>query len=440
MALDAHLWKRLSPSCYEEEQPEERWEDGDLNCGIRGAHDFRPAVDPTFLDLSSLVLVLFDTSNNSNNSLHGHGGLTTPLLAWSLRLYAPCAWMLPKKPLVLQQLDHLSAFRHESTVAAFTLGRQQERPICYTLLESLLHLGARESSVGAHEGDWVGGATTCGDADSQRTGRRKKGQKQRKATTMPRDLRSGKNPNGLNLFVPRRKVSDGDSIAVPDSASVRRPAKSSALSCDVEDVELSDFIRKHPASLREAEQLCVRLGCSDAQIDPTLIDADIIDGLIEDAAKLEMRHALSQDSIVELAKKWKILNGKWLLFVPEWRIDDLFASAALRLRDGNMGNCIKLVVSPPGTYGTDPTRFMLSAHCCDFTDARSVMAVGKCLRAVARNGLRSASGDWGELQDDPFAAPGKKVSLVFKPEVFTRLNLHKNNPYGIKTTLYFLSL
>lgn len=25
--------------------------------------------------------------------------------------------------------------------------------------------------------------------------------------------------------------------------------------------------------------------------------------------------------VVQLAKKWQILTGKWLLFVPEWRID-----------------------------------------------------------------------------------------------------------------------
>jgi len=33
-----------------------------------------------------------------------------------------------------------------------------------------------------------------------------------------------------------------------------------------------------------------------------------------------------------------------------------------------------------------------------------------------------------------------QVSLVFKPDVFSRLSLHKNNPYGIKTTLFVLDL
>ena len=97
------------------------------------------------------------------------------------------------------------------------------------------------------------------------------------------------------------------------------------------------------------------------------------------------------------------------------------------------------------------------------------MSLGKSLRAAARHGLRCYQGDWGELLDDPFAAPGKKarfgfsplvdinlllllvgefqglvvvmqVSLVFKPDVFSRLSLHKNNPYGIKTTLHVLDL
>ena len=37
-------------------------------------------------------------------------------------------------------------------------------------------------------------------------------------------------------------------------------------------------------------------------------------------------HAMPQ--VVQLAKKWQILTGKWLLFVPEWRIDVLWLSLA----------------------------------------------------------------------------------------------------------------
>lgn len=40
------------------------------------------------------------------------------------------------------------------------------------------------------------------------------------------------------------------------------------------------------------------------------------------------------------------------------------------------------------------------------------MSLGKSLRAAARHGLRCYNGDWGELLDDPFAAPGKKARPV----------------------------
>lgn len=40
----------------------------------------------------------------------------------------------------------------------------------------------------------------------------------------------------------------------------------------------------------------------------------------------------------------------------------------------------------------------------------------------------------------PTVADALQVSLVFKPDVFSRLSLHKNNPYGIKTTLHVLDL
>ena len=35
-------------------------------------------------------------------------------------------------------------------------------------------------------------------------------------------------------------------------------------------------------------------------------------------------HGLAMPKVVQLAKKWQILTGKWLLFVPEWRIDVLW--------------------------------------------------------------------------------------------------------------------
>jgi len=116
------------------------------------------------------------------------------------------------------------------------------------------------------------------------------------------------------------------------------------------------------------------------------------------------------------------------------------SSANSRLQASSMEQCSSIMVSPPGTYGIDRDKFMLSAHTPDFTDRRLTTAIGKSLRAAAREGLRSPVGDWGELRDDPFAAPGKKVALVFKPDVFSYLGLHRNNPYGIKTTLFSIDL
>ncbi|CAE7744819.1 unnamed protein product, partial [Symbiodinium pilosum] len=229
------------------------------------------------------------------------------------------------------------------------------------------------------------------------------------------------------------KLSDTDRSTVIGAAKAAVKPKTAFLGCNIKvGQDLRLFLQKHRPSAREAEQLCVRreeLPCTGD-----------VEGLIEDACRLELGGLLSQASIVQLAKKWQVLTGKWLLFVPEWRVDELFELAANRLHEGDMPSCSHIVVSPPGTYGTDPAKYMLSAHTPDFTDQQSVMSLGKSLRAAARNGLRCVAGDWGELRDDPFAAPGKKVSLVFKPDVFTRLNMHKKNAYGIKTTLHVLDL
>ncbi|CAK0793096.1 unnamed protein product, partial [Prorocentrum cordatum] len=204
------------------------------------------------------------------------------------------------------------------------------------------------------------------------------------------------------------------------------------LMCDVASEELQAFVAQHAATGREAEQLLVYAAPPESAFDAA--------GLREGAGRLEAGGLLTQESVVDLARTWRCLMGKWLLFVPEWRVDALFGLVAERLREGAMPGCTRAVVSPPGTYGTDPDKYMLTVHCVDFTDHRQVMALGKALRSLARQGLRAPAGDWGELRDDPFATRGKRVALYFKPDVFTYLNIHRKNPYGIRTTLHQIDL
>ena len=378
-AVDRAIWKRISQGVTLE-VPEARWEDGDLYCGVRGSADFRPAVDPAFLDLSELLVLLCGTD----------------LVAWSVRLFAPCAWMFSKKASSLEQLDHHAYFRQENTASALVLGKYLERPLSFSELEIWVRL-------------------MPAPAPSPTPARRRRSAKERFAE--PRDFRSGRNPKGLNLYIPRRK----------SEVKVAQRPKQQVLTCEAAE-GLEAFLQQHRPTAREAEQLCVWCGVQAGH------DEEVIQGLCDDAARLERSGALSQASVLQLAKKWQVLTGKWFLQVPEWRIDDLFSLAAQRLKEEHL-RCCQLVVHMPIDQ-----KFMLSAHATDFTDRQAIMSLGKSLRAAARHGLRSPSGDWGELLDDPFAGPGKKVSLVFKPEVFSKLNLHKNNPLGIKTSLYSLDL
>ena len=61
------------------EAPEERWEDGDCYCGIREEFDFRPVVDPDFLNPESLRMVFIATDFSE-------------ALDWALRLYFDFAY------------------------------------------------------------------------------------------------------------------------------------------------------------------------------------------------------------------------------------------------------------------------------------------------------------------------------------------------------------
>mmetsp|Transcript_127247 Transcript_127247/g.245422 ORF Transcript_127247/g.245422 Transcript_127247/m.245422 type:complete len:667 (-) Transcript_127247:94-2094(-) len=481
--------------------PPEHWEDGDLFCGVRAPHDFRPAIDPSFLDVTPLVVVLAPTRgphcidaltpspspprsvtatdlnemlNNSATTLgeifgerlEGAVGAVLHVQrvaevvagwknfhAWPVRLFAPCAWMFPKhaggQARQAEKLDLWTSFRGDQVVCALVLGRQLEKPIMYDAIEVLLDAcqplqaeaaahtaGLAQASASASSGGGGGGSS-----------RRKGGRKSKLAKgSEPRDFRSGKNPRGLNLFVPRPRTASGSSGGAARGRTrsgsdgsdqpVRVPPRRSVLSWSAADNDLRAILRSHPPTLREAEQLCICGPEASATAEGDFDGA----GLLQDAARLETCGALSHASVIDLARKWQCLGGKWLLFVPEWRVDHLFELAALKLREGAFVGASRLIVSPPGSYGTDTDKYMLSVHCDDFTNQREVMGIGKVLRAAARQGIRAPSGTWGELRDDPFAAPEKKVMLVFKPEVFTVLTLHRNNPYGIKTTLYTIDL
>eukprot|EP00438_Fugacium_kawagutii_P028308 Skav219883 [mRNA] locus=scaffold777:416045:419923:- [translate_table: standard] len=311
----------------------------------------------------------------------------------------------------LEQLDHHAYFRQESqhprnpksTAAALVLGKQVERAVDFSDLECLVKAVTKV-------------AQNIATAPAPAPGRRRRAPKEKYAEPreprhswdalasthgpghIAKDFRSGRNPKGLNLYIPRRKSSDLTSLGrLICAAGIRlfflflSPSlfSTTVLTCEATG-DLEAFMQQHRPTGREAEQICVWSG-GESTCDP-----EDLQGLLEDGARLEKTGSLSQATVVQLAKKWQILTGKWLLFVPEWRID--------------------------------------------VPHLESVMSLGKSLRAAARHGLRCYNGDWGELLDDPFAAPGKKVSLVFKPDVFSRLSLHKNNPYGIKTTLHVLDL
>lgn len=434
------------------ERPPERWEDGDCLCGVRSTCDYRPVVDPEFLSLSTIGVLLLPKTKFE-------------ILFLGPRLYAPCSWMFPKTDVgqarLASSLDFWTEFRDDRTVAALALGKRLERALTFDEIEALLPLMRGRSTSTASTGS---GASACStqrecnerkpqeDSCTSRRARRAAKTEQRRMNNDPRNQCSGRNPKGLHYFVPRRRceattgrasVKGGDAkdghSGGSQTARKSHPPRDSVLRCQADADSLKEFLAQNLPTHRRVERLWVSSAASVASGRDSVVSA-CSSGLLSDAQRLEAESVLNHATVVDLARKWNFLTGKWLLFVPEWRVDTLFISAARRLAEGQFGNCTDIMVSPPGSYGIDPDRFMVSAHCPDFTDRQETMTVGKCLRAVAREGIRAPAGDWGELHDNPFAAKGKKVSLAFKPDVFSHLGIHRNNPYNIKVSLYTIDL
>merc|ERR1711990_359787 len=76
---------------------------------------------------------------------------------------------------------------------------------------------------------------------------------------------------------------------------------------------LEAFLDEHRPTMHEAEKLWV---CCRQRLDEAFTGCP--HGLLEDAQRLEKCGIFSQTTVVDLARKWHCLSGKWLIFVPPW--------------------------------------------------------------------------------------------------------------------------
>jgi len=193
--------------------------------------------------------------------------------------------------------------------------------------------------------------------------------------------------------------------------------------------ELTDWLRHNkPTSLKRSEKIgyiavisqrCTSL--TEKKFTMTPEDLEQIHAeLIADWERLTQDPSakITYNTIMQLAKKHKLLGGKWLCSFEAPGVDDtwVYLASAVAATDNPMP-CLAVKVTPhndtEGVNSFGRRSHMCSVYTEDFTDMDNVFAVEKCLRAV----------------------PIKK-DLTYKPDIFTALGIYRNNKYNLKPVIY----
>jgi len=134
----------------------------------------------------------------------------------------------------------------------------------------------------------------------------------------------------------------------------------------------------------------------------------------EDALLIEWEKAIrtpwrvNADFVRQLAEKYAYKSGKWLIYSTSAQIDEIWNSVAAAVVSGSLGWAAK--VSP---RDREEDTHVICVYTEDFTNEEQVRAVEKGLRKV-----------------------GVTSVMKYKPDVHTTLGIYRNNPWGLKPTIY----
>jgi len=152
-----------------------------------------------------------------------------------------------------------------------------------------------------------------------------------------------------------------------------------------------------------------------------------IEAALEDWEKIILKRKPTQEDISTIAKRHKILPGKWLLFpkTPE-EANAAWASIVDAAALGNLTGCTQVKISP-----TNPNErgYVICAYTDDYLNEEEVMAAAEALRAA----LRGSGGD-------RCISTYNDSRLLYKADVYTYLGIYSKNEWSLKPTIYSSTL
>ncbi|XP_023340870.1 uncharacterized protein LOC111710907 isoform X3 [Eurytemora carolleeae] len=124
----------------------------------------------------------------------------------------------------------------------------------------------------------------------------------------------------------------------------------------------------------------------------------------------------NQNSLVDVARRFKVTLGKWMVQVPSEKVDEVWGLIATAIFNEDFGSAVlSAKVSPKGDENSveDPNMHVICVYTSDFTNMEEVVKVENVLRNL-----------------------GIRRDLNYKPDLYTSLGIYRGNPYKIRPSVY----
>ena len=134
---------------------------------------------------------------------------------------------------------------------------------------------------------------------------------------------------------------------------------------------------------------------------------------------VESKKNINSSNIDTIANKYGLKHGKWMLFPSCDEVDGIWSALSRTLVRKELGSCTEIKVS---TYSNADRKHVILAYTDDYEDTTDVFDIAHAIqKAVETSGVQHALAD---------------TRMLYKPDIYTHLNIYSKNPYHLKPTIY----
>jgi hypothetical protein len=125
------------------------------------------------------------------------------------------------------------------------------------------------------------------------------------------------------------------------------------------------------------------------------------------------------DDVDSIAKKYKLMGGKWMIFPSRNESDTVWKRLCHALIvEESLGGCTEIKISTSSKVDDD--RHVLIAYTDDYSDNQDAFRVAsEICKHIQSLGIKMTD-----------------TRMLYKPDIYTHLGIYAKNPYNLKPTIY----